>query len=744
MWRSFSLIVMSLKTNKSKQPAVAAAAAAAAEEQLSDEFVHSDDEEQEGLPDVLALRNAFTNSSLLEAFERLMQTGIYKQEGATGVATKLFQAVLHKMILRVLSEKRQPADVTAKFGDLSLFLAECDRLGVVAETAQFETARGPDLARRLGHVKVTCVPREDNARATTLFSKVRETLERLSHEPGDNAARGHLVLLAPDIWTDNELDIIACGAPAPPRVCAQEIGTMSPTELPGDIRLKVTETFVQLQLPVPDPEAKDAKRKSKPPISISLSNEKTRLILEQLSRLTAMQDALELAATRLEAVSPDEQPLADRARAADSTAPMLDMLVANDAFLLLIFLAVFVTAAPLVHKTDGSDAKNQFISFASLALHCTPPQLNNIIHAVKKLAPQLICGDAVKSDFFDAPDSLPALQLAFSTVAFYLALQQVSTCFREIAVNTPHLQRLLPLALLAKLPINAMEVSGTADQPTKLLPHPDFKALGPGIVTIADLLFFAFATRDEYPAALVFALRRMLPWQASEMMFPRNIDPRLIIGLNDETFAHDVPLAIAAFSGWFFMLALPPFYRNKPSSDSPIRKLVRAHREDQTGLFVGTSSVFERICRQPVSIDPLFFVSHAAALQTADDRSSAYSKALLCDFVAKHVDHTGNLVHMKWEDDKAAPRRRGRAAAAAADDDDDDDDGRMTVKTSATARTAKRTRAADDDDDDDERPPKRARAADDGGDDEATPSETEKMIERMIQKSLAKFSAKQN
>jgi hypothetical protein len=374
--------------------------------------------------------------------------------------------VLTKMAERATESKESFTAMMDKYSDIAAFLAECDRIGVVDETAQFPSVRGPELARRLGHVHVSCVPRETETRATTLFHEVRQTLERLCDEPGNNEARGRLVLLAPEFWTDKELELIERGVPPPPpRVRPQgmgkklvRMGTMRTTDLPGGIMLEITSTHVCMKLAGME---SDVRRKKKPEMLFDLSFEKIGLILEQISRLTTLQSLLEQTTVKLASVPTDEhRSLIERARGADTSSLMLDVLVANDGFLLLVFMAVFVTAAPLGlewddagHTVSNSDSKTQFVGFASLALHCTSSQVCNVIDAALELAPTLICGNEVKSDIFETHSNMPGLQLALSTVAFYLAMQQVSTDFAEIAGNTPHSLRLLPLALLSRLPI---------------------------------------------------------------------------------------------------------------------------------------------------------------------------------------------------------------------------------------------------------------------------------------------------
>jgi len=736
------------RPKKAAAPAAAApqqddAAAAAAAQQQQDDVEHH--------PDVVALRASLAGA-MKKAFELLLHDGTYEEGGAKLVATQIYNTVLRKMLERALESKQRLEEMMDKYSDIAAFLAECDRLGVVAETAQFPSVRGPELARRLGHVHVSCVPRETETRATTLFEEVRKTLERLCDEPGDNAARGYLVLLAPDIWTDKELDIVEQGIP-PPRVRAQGMGkrlvrkgTMKPTELPGGIMLEVTETEVRLKIQGKG----NSKQKAKSTMYFALSAEKTRLIFEQVARVSSADG-----------------------RAASL---MIDVLVTNDAFVLLVFLAVFVTAAPLglvwddaAHATDDSDPKNQFVTFASLALHCTTGQVYSVIDNVHELAPKLICGDMIKSDIFESASNMAGMQLALSTVAFYLAIQQVSTYFRDIAGNTPYSQRLMPLALLSKLPINAMDVFGTANEPTDLLPHPDFKAMGPGVVTMFDMVLFAFATKEDCPAVMVFAVRRMVPWPCHELMIPRNIDPRIVIGMTEEIFVKDLPLAVAALSANFAMLCMPAYFRNKPTDDSPIRDLIAAHRADPNGLFDGTSCYFQQVCKHPVTIDGLFFPLHAAAnfeLCAEDDRASAFSAASFRDFVDKYVDDNGNLVRIAWEEGgkPAASKKRKRTAD---NDDDDDDDGRMTVKTSKTSGARKRKRNDDDDDDDGRMTVKTAKTSrtsapavkkkkaapapppvvsesdsDDDEDEEVTPEE--KMMQKMIEKTLAKMMKKKN
>jgi hypothetical protein len=738
---------------KPRKPAAAAAAAPA----LSDERAHSDDErEVQVTPDVMELRNAIPDS-LVKGFDHLLSMNCHTTEGAKGVAFRLFSGLVRKAMNRVLGEGKSMEELMQGYGDMTPFLAECDKLGVIAESAVFPSSRGPDLARRLGHVAVGCVPRSEEGRTRDLFAEISKALQDLTREPGNAGLRGYLVLLAPEIWNDADLDVIARGVP---RVRPQGIGkqmvrrgTMRLVELPGGIQLDVTDTFVRVRIRVIDEGAKRNKRKKQTDLPFVLTNERTDLIFEQIARLTRGQSLLEQAAARLELAAPDEKTLADQLRAADSPSLMLDVLVANDAFLLIVFLAVFATAAPLdlewedeAHAVAANGgAFNRFVSFASLALHCTATPIFTIANAVMELAPKLICSNVIKSDIFESNDNLKGLQLALCTVGFYLAMHNVSTYFHEIAGNMMHSSRLMPLTLMALMPINAADVYGNADQPTNLLPHPSFKSLGPGTVTILDIVLHGFATNPNYPAALVFAVRRMVPWRGNELMVPGNIDPRVVVGMTDELFEQDPALAAVALSAWFSMLTAPPYYRNKPTDQSPIRDLVAAHRADQNGMFDGTSGVFAKLCTPPATIDPLFYISYAAAnlsLRADDDRSSAFGTALLCDFVAKHVDDQGNLVHMSWEDGPAPAESRKRKRASSSNDDDDDDDGRMTAKTSATSRSRKSVKRSPADTARRPKPAKRARAADDDDDDDDDDAPlTKAAVQKMLQESLAAFLA---
>lgn len=622
----------------------------------------------------------------------------YADGGAVAVAFCMLRSVFDAAVRNVLVKHESVSAQQDRFACYGEFFKVCDKLNILPET----TKAPAEVAARFDIDSDELVQRGVADRTATLFGDIIRTLCVVEDGRADFNVRNRLVMLAPEIWSDETYDAIEAlspkapaAAPAPlPKAAAAPVrragigkqpvqhGILRCKMLPGRLSLEVSSSAVTVG--VPDVRASRKGQKA----DVTVLHDKSFNIFA----------AVDLVRGLGEAVSRENCDLV-----------LLNALIAQDAIALMAVLGVFAIAAPLdldfddpAHDVVGQSDMARFASFGGIALHHTPPSVYFLTEAVLRLAPRLICDDQIKSDIFDGK-TFAGIQLAFNTVAFYLALHATSKAFPDLVGNTPPLTCLSPLILQTLTPVSVPVVMCIEQQPTSLGTHPLFKNKGPGIVSTADLLFYAFAMSPDIPAPLVVAMRQHVPVACHERMIAPNVGTQAVIGLNSELIANDPPVAVAAFSNWLAALAARA-YRIKPAADSPLRDLYRAFRDGPDGVFDGSSDVFGLLCKQPVRIDPIFTACYAASgIMPAND---GFDVSVLLSFIKRSVDERGNLVVLSWEADAfPAKRKRGAAAASAFADADDDDDAaaaapRASAKRKRSAAAAAATSADDDDDDD--------------------------------------------
>jgi hypothetical protein len=629
----------------------------------------------------------------------------YADGGAVAVAFFMLRSVFDAAVRNVLVKHESVSAQQDRFACYGEFFKVCDKLNILSETTKAPT----EVAERFGIDCDELVQRGVADRTATLFDDIIRTLCVVEDGRADVNVRNRLVMLAPEIWSDEAYDAIealspkaapqtpaAAAAPAPPlpKAAAAPVrragigkqpvqhGILRCKMLPGKLSLEVSDSAITVGVP--------GVRASRKGLTgdVTVPHDKSSDIFA----------AVDLVRSLGEAVARENCDLL-----------LLNALVAHDAIALMAVMAVFPTAVlhglefdDPAHTVAGHSDLAKFASFGSIALHHTAPSVYYLTEAVLRLAPRLICDEQIKSDIFDAK-SLAGIQLAFNTVAFYLALYATSKAYPDLVGNTPPLTCLSPLILQTLTSVSVPVVMCIEQQPTSLGTHPLFKNKGPGIVSTDVLLFYAFAMSPDIPAPLVVAMRQHVPVACHERMIAPNVGTQAVIGLNAELIANDPPVAVAAFSNWLAALAARA-YRIKPATDSPLRDLYRALRDGPDGVFDGSSDVFGLICRQPARIDPVFTACYAASgIMPAND---GFDVSVLLSFIKRSVDERGNLVVLSWEADVLPAKRKRGAAATSADDDADDDDNAAAVAPRASAKRKRSAAAAaatsaDDDDDDD-------------------------------------------
>jgi hypothetical protein len=624
----------------------------------------------------------------------------YADGGAVAVAFCMLRSVFDAAVRNVLVKHESVSAQQDRFACYGEFFKVCDKLNILSETTKAPT----EVAARFDIDSDELVQRGVADRTATLLGDIIRTLCVVEDGRADFNVRNRLVMLAPEIWSDETYDAIealsplapkapvASPAPLPKAAAAAPVrragigkqpvqhGILRCKMLPGRLSLEVSSSAVTVG--VPDVRASRKGQKA----DVTVLHDKSFNIFA----------AVDLVRGLGEAVSRENCDLV-----------LLNALIAQDAIALMAVMGVFAIAAPLdldfddpAHAVVGQSDLARFASFGGIALHHTPPSVYFLTEAVLRLAPRLICDDQIKSDIFDGK-TFAGIQLAFNTVAFYLALHATSKAFPDLVGNTPPLTCLSPLILQTLTPVSVPAVMCIEQQPTSLGTHPLFKNKGPGIVSTADLLFYAFAMSPDIPAPLVVAMRQHVPVVCHERMIAPNVGTQAVTGLNSELIANDPPVAVAAFSNWLTALAARA-YRSKPAADSPLRDLYRAFRDGPDGVFDGSSDVFDLLCKQPARIDPIFTACYAASgIMPAND---GFDVSVLLSFIKRSVDERGNLVVLSWEADVFPAKRKRGAASADADDDDDAAAAapRAPAKRKRSAAAAAATSADDDDDDDDD------------------------------------------